>query len=384
MADHAALVQQFMEMTKVNEGLAKFFLDLHHWKLEDALNGYYSGGIDHKMPEEEEEELGEEEEEEMDPMYSPTPGDESPEARTGPPRTRARSGASSRFATLNDINNDKEEDEREGERYFAGGGPHSSGQLFEASIKRKEERRREEKKFSNFIENIFQRAYRTGVASSEERNRNQSNEFRAFAGQGSKLGEDEESSERVGELLNQQSSDPIVHEITFWRQGFTVNDGDLRLYSDPANVDFLADVEKGIAPRELTKDQNNERRLNGIEIRLYDHKADDYVAIKKKPRYFSGEGQRLGSPVPNVTSNKSSETTTTAPTTALTSSTSIIALDSTQPTTQIQVRLADGSRLIGKFNHTHTVGDIRNFVRQSRPTANHFVLMTTFPSKELS
>ena len=41
-----------------------------------------------------------------------------------------------------------------------------------------------------------------------------------------------------------------------------------------------------------------------------------------------------------------------------------IPVDSSQPITQIQIRLADGSRLVGKFNHTHTVGDIKRFIHQ--------------------
>jgi hypothetical protein len=37
-------------------------------------------------------------------------------------------------------------------------------------------------------------------------------------------------------------------------------------------------------------------------------------------------------------------------------------VDESQPTTSIQLRLGDGTRLVAKFNHTHTVGDIRRFV----------------------
>lgn len=37
-------------------------------------------------------------------------------------------------------------------------------------------------------------------------------------------------------------------------------------------------------------------------------------------------------------------------------------VDAEQPTTMIQVRLADGSRVSGRFNHSHTVNDIRNYI----------------------
>lgn len=35
--------------------------------------------------------------------------------------------------------------------------------------------------------------------------------------------------------------------------------------------------------------------------------------------------------------------------------------DESQPTTSIQLRLADGSRMVAKFNLTHTVADIRRW-----------------------
>ena len=47
-----------------------------------------------------------------------------------------------------------------------------------------------------------------------------------------------------------------------------------------------------------------------------------------------------------------------------------------------QIRLADGTRLVAKFNHSHTISDVRNFINLSRP-GNHtnYNLMTTFPNK---
>ncbi len=38
--------------------------------------------------------------------------------------------------------------------------------------------------------------------------------------------------------------------------------------------------------------------------------------------------------------------------------------DESQPTTSIQLRLADGSRMVAKFNLSHTVGDIRRWGRR--------------------
>lgn len=32
------------------------------------------------------------------------------------------------------------------------------------------------------------------------------------------------------------------------------------------------------------------------------------------------------------------------------------------PTTSLQIRLVDGTRLIATFNHSHTIGDIRRYI----------------------
>ncbi len=58
-------------------------------------------------------------------------------------------------------------------------------------------------------------------------------------------------------------------------------------------------------------------------------------------------------------------------------------VDPSKPTTNIQVRLNDGSRLVVRLNHSHTVGDLREFVSLARPhlAASPFNLLTTFPSK---
>jgi UBX domain-containing protein 1 len=54
--------------------------------------------------------------------------------------------------------------------------------------------------------------------------------------------------------------------------------------------------------------------------------------------------------------------------------------------TSLQLRLHDGTRLVAKFNHSHTVGDIRQFINSSRPDmrATPFHLVTAFPASTLT
>lgn len=60
-------------------------------------------------------------------------------------------------------------------------------------------------------------------------------------------------------------------------------------------------------------------------------------------------------------------------------------VDQTQPTTSIQIRLADGTRMVARMNLTHTVGDIRNFINASRPEnrTRPYTVGTTFPNRVL-
>jgi hypothetical protein len=59
-------------------------------------------------------------------------------------------------------------------------------------------------------------------------------------------------------------------------------------------------------------------------------------------------------------------------------------VDEAAPTTSLQLRLADGSRLVARFNTTHTVGDVRRFIRAARPSASPFTLATAFPAATLT
>lgn len=51
----------------------------------------------------------------------------------------------------------------------------------------------------------------------------------------------------------------------------------------------------------------------------------------------------------------------------------------------LQIRLADGSRLLGQFNHDHTLQQVRSYIITARPQyqTRPFSLLSTYPSREL-
>lgn len=63
-----------------------------------------------------------------------------------------------------------------------------------------------------------------------------------------------------------------------------------------------------------------------------------------------------------------------------------LVVDETQPTTSIQLRLADGTRIVSRFNNHHTVRDIRGFIDASRASSpgNYQLQTMGFPPKQLT
>lgn len=166
--------------------------------------------------------------------------------------------------------------------------------------------------------------------------------------------------------------------LKLWKSGFSLDNGELRSYQDPSNAQFLESIRRGEVPAEL-------RRLahgGQVNLDMEDHRDEDFVKPKGAFKAFTGEGQKLGSTAPQVlnTSSPAQQAENEA------KASSSVSIDESQPTTNIQIRLADGGRLVQKFNHSHRISDIRLFIVDARPAmaATSFVLMTTFPNKELA
>ncbi|KAI8610993.1 ubiquitin-related domain-containing protein [Chytriomyces sp. MP71] len=199
-------------------------------------------------------------------------------------------------------------------------------------------------------------------------------------------------------LSSQQAPEELDHverRLTFWADGFTVEDGPLMRYDDPANEEALQAINSGRAPIHLLNVQPGQP----VDVRV-DHRMKE--PWSKKPssasgmKAFSGTGNRLGGVSESVSSSSissigmpgsfSSEgsSATSAPPPAASAPPSLT-IDPSQPVTSIQIRLADGTRMVARMNHTHTIGDLRSFINASRPGegARTYAIMTTFPNRDL-
>ena len=131
----------------------------------------------------------------------------------------------------------------------------------------------------------------------------------------------------------------------------------------------------------------NVEKNQPVDVHIVQH-SEKYVA-KKKYQPFSSDGHRLGSPtpVPGPVSEATQRptTTNTSASTMQQTSNPTMQINESEPTISLQIRLGDGTRLVSRFNTSHTIGDVYSFVAASSPSSpsRNWILMTTFPSKEL-
>ena len=155
-----------------------------------------------------------------------------------------------------------------------------------------------------------------------------------------------------------------------WKNGFNVDDGVLRLYTDPQNREFLQSIERGEPPRELLREAEG----GEVHLDMQDHREEEFVPPKPKYVLFN-DGYKLGSPTPTVVSSATNPDDKEANEKAAKEQ---LAVDESAPVTQIQVRLSNGTRLVAKANQSHKIDDLRKFinrfVRIIHSYTNHIII----------
>ncbi|XP_062396566.1 NSFL1 cofactor p47 isoform X1 [Sardina pilchardus] len=358
MADQDAAVREFVAVTDVDEERARFFLESAGWDLQLALASFFEDGA------------------EDDIVTLPQPESGSVSRSAGP-------SEQNRVTSFRDLMHEEEEDsdEEEGQRFFAGGSERSGQQIVGPPKK---------KSPNEVVEDLFRGAKEHGAVPVDkagkpgESSRPKVTLAKVFGGGGYRLGAapEEESTYVAGERRASNSTQDVHVVLKLWKSGFSLDDGELRNYSDPGNALFLESIRRGEIPLELRQ----RARGGQVNLDMEDHRDEDFSKPRMAFRAFTGEGQKLGSATPELVSPQRMMGSPQEQSTNEAQATASISLDTSQPVTSIQIRLADGGRLVQKFNHTHRVSDIRQFVVGARPAmaATEFVLMTTFPNKELT
>ncbi|KAM4042897.1 UBX domain-containing protein 2A [Anomaloglossus baeobatrachus] len=184
-----------------------------------------------------------------------------------------------------------------------------------------------------------------------------------------------EEAEDAG-VLNASPEDEAEVVIKMWKNGFTINDGQLRDYTDAANRQFMDSMKKGELPPELHKTFAKKE----LSVNVEDRKGEEYSIRKKRVDPFSGQGHRLGSATPSVIT-KAANGLENGEDESLPS----VELDAGEPATNIKIWLSDGKRIVQRFNTTHRISDVRSFVERipCKSEKIPFTLATSFPLQDL-
>ncbi|XP_036290627.1 UBX domain-containing protein 2A isoform X3 [Pipistrellus kuhlii] len=118
-----------------------------------------------------------------------------------------------------------------------------------------------------------------------------------------------EEAQKVGAkcLSPTEQKKQVDINIKLWKNGFTVND-DFRSYSDSASQQFLNSIKKGATPKIISKTKS--------------------IEVEKKNNL------------------------------------STVPLNDLEPITSIQIWLASGKRIVQKFNMSHRISHIRDFIEK--------------------
>ncbi|KAH8113090.1 SEP-domain-containing protein [Phellopilus nigrolimitatus] len=319
----------------------------------------------------------------------------------------SRNGSGPRIATFSDLNassagpapsghaghghaasddDDDDDDESGGENWFAGG--ERSG----LSVQNPDHRTNVPG--GELVKELLRKAAQAGPPPNDPES---STSRSIFGGSGHTLGSDEVESRVVPdptahpeEPATGQQQERAIRHLTFWRDGFSVEDGPLMRYDNPENAERLRAIDQGQAPPSLLNVSNGQP----VELRVARRTDEEYTPPPPRPHQaFDGTGHRLGAPTPSFAAAGSSSPASAAsgssqaavPTHEPQSVQTKFEVDQTQPTTSIQLRLADGTRMVCRMNLSHTVRDIRNFINAARPEnlTRPYTIATTFPNRVL-
>ena len=281
--------------------------------------------------------------------------------------------------TLKDVR-DEEEEKKDGapQEWYTGGA--SSGQNVIDPTRRDREDDASVPTDGRYG-NMFREALRHGARHrrediEDEQTRGQTDDASVFfKGKGRKMTDgdprEEDEDELDGDIVEEDDEETreIQRTVTFYNNGFTVDDGPLR---DPAqNQEFMEMIGRGMCPPELMHPGASAKNPVKIDLK---REMRDWEA-PKGVKAFSGSGNKLTTDDAKEGSSNTNTLKDIKP----------WSVDDKEPTKSIQIRLNDGSRLVAKFYLTHTVAHIRDFIRQAKDedSAKRALQLSGFPPEKL-
>jgi len=200
----------FQSITGCDQERAQFYLESANWQIDLAMASFYEGEGDGDM------DVG------------------APAAEVGaPPATDPEAakpgggvGAGGNIGRINfgGGGSDSDDSDSEQQAFFAGGSSHSGNVILGPK----------KKKFN--VGDMFKAAKDAGAEAIDpsESGAGPSGGMKAFQGGGFKLGSDTTESVQVGGGQVKRP-EPRHFVLKMWREGFSLDDGDIREYNDPGN-----------------------------------------------------------------------------------------------------------------------------------------------------
>lgn len=316
------LTDSFVAITGASPSLAQQYLARNNNDLEAAIEDFYDRE-----------------------KAAPAPTAKTPAARRG-------------VRTLRDLGDDGDDDDRTNQNLFTGG---------EKSALQVENPDNAQQPL--MVERILQRA-REQMGEADDRESARAPPA-TFAGGGYKLGDLAHALEAVAPAP--RAPEKVSREIVFWRQGFTVGDGPLNRYDDPANVRVLEDLRQGRVPVLILGVDFGQ----DVDVSVLRRTDEDYVE-RRPAGGFHGLGQRLGLPVPGDSVRGTPEAE------------AVPAAAAPDPLPEgdspVQIRFANGKRVARRFNASDSVADVYAFVRghEHNDPLREFVLSHAFPVQPIA
>jgi len=170
------------------------------------------------------------------------------------------------------------------------------------------------------------------------------------------------------------AEDRNIGTITVYKNGLVIGN-DFRDSSDPKNAAFLQDLKKGVVPAELEAICRREwgPQVAAVGVNLVDKSSDVYTPPKPKFDFAKSQGQSLSG-----ASGQQSGAVSFAH--AIPKK---IVVDSSQPTTAIQLVLHPRNRVKETFNQHHTVLDLYQHVMAISGLSG-FDLVAGYPPKPVA
>lgn len=183
--------------------------------------------------------------------------------------------------------------------------------------------------------------------------------------------------EKSGIAVDQPDNNKPAVSITVYSNGFCINDGTFRSFDVEANREYLKSIREGTATQDLAQYAKNGEVSVALTDKSNEKFHDDSSTVTPtEPTLFVGQGRTLGS--------STATSITTKPPTSSTATTTIeVPVNTDEPTTTLQFRFHDGTRIRQTFNVTSTVGDVFDFVTRAADIPGGYDLVTGFPGKPI-